>query len=121
MDSRGTTVDSSQRLRALERANRVRIARARVKRRIAAGELTAAQVILSPRREIDGMPIAGVLGSQRRWGEFRSRGLLARLGMSDAKTIGSMTERQRIATASVLTLSGAGSGQPEDLSSWRGR
>ena len=121
MDSRGTTVDSSQRLRALERANRVRIARARVKRRIAAGELTAAQVILSPRREIDGMAIAGVLGSQYRWGALRSRGLLARLGMSEAKTIGSMTERQRIATASVLTLNDAGSGQPEDLSSWRGR
>ena len=121
MNFMGTTADSSQRLRALERANRVRVARARLKRRIAGGELTAAEVILSPRREIDGMPISEVLGSQRRWGEFRCRGLLASLGMSEAKTIGSMTERQRIATASVLMLSDAGSEQPEDLSSWRGR
>jgi hypothetical protein len=116
MDFMETTVDSSQRLRALERANRVRIARARLKREIAAGELTAAEVILRPRREIEGMPIAGVLVSQRRWGEDRCRGFLAGLGMSEAKTIGSMTERQRIATAAVLTRSHAGSAS-EDTSS----
>jgi hypothetical protein len=118
MDFTETTVDGSQRLRALERANRVRIARARLKREIAAGELTAAEVILRPRREIEGMPIAGVLLSQRRWGEDRCRGFLAGLGMSEAKTIGSMTERQRVATASVLTLSDAKGAPRDDISFW---
>jgi hypothetical protein len=114
MDFMETTVDTSQRLRALERGHRVRSARARLKREIAAGELTAAEVILSPGREIEGMPIAGVLVSQRRWGEDRCRGFLAGLGMSEAKTIGSMTERQRIATAAVLRHSHATSNRPED-------
>ena len=36
-----------QRLRALERANEVRLARAELKRRIATGEISAAQVILA--------------------------------------------------------------------------
>jgi hypothetical protein len=120
MDCTGTTVDTSQRLRALERGHRVRSARARLKREIAAGELTAAEVILSPGREIEGMPIAGVLLSQRRWGEDRCRGFLAGLGMSEAKTIGSMTERQRIATAAVLALSRTSRRQRDDTS-WRGR
>jgi hypothetical protein len=35
-------VDGAQRLRALERANRVRIVRSRIKAQIAADELTAA-------------------------------------------------------------------------------
>ena len=87
----------------MERANRVRSARAELKRRIAAGELTAAEVILSSRWEIESMSIREVLLSQRQWGESRSRGFLARLGLREGKTIGSMTTRQRIALAAVLT------------------
>ena len=43
------TIDAGQEqhLQALEYANRVRLARARMKRRIAAGELPAAEVILT--------------------------------------------------------------------------
>lgn len=111
------TVERAQRLQALERANRVRTARAGLKRRIAAGELTAAEVILSARWEIDTMPIAEVLGSQRHWGENRSRGFLARLGLCEGKTIGSMTARQRIASAAVLTRGQAVSGAHEHMSS----
>ena len=39
---------SPQRLRALERANEIRLARAELKRRIAYGEVSAAEVILYP-------------------------------------------------------------------------
>jgi hypothetical protein len=107
MDFAATAIDRahSQRLRALQRANRVRTARAQLKRRIADGELTAAAVILSPRREIETMPIGEVLVSQRHWGEGRCRGFLAGLRMAETKTIGSMTTRQRIATVAVLARS----------------
>jgi hypothetical protein len=103
MDPSKRTIDGAQRLQALERANQVRSARAQLKRRIATGELTAAEVILSSRWEIESMPIGEVLISQRHWGEGRSRGFLARLGLLEAKTIGSMTPRQRVASAAVLT------------------
>jgi hypothetical protein len=96
-------VGGSQRLRALERANRVRIARSRIKAQIAAGELTAAQVILSARWESERMPISEVLGSQPQWGAVRSRGFLAGLHMPETKTIGSMTERQRLTVAAALS------------------
>jgi hypothetical protein len=93
----------AQRLHALQRANRVRGARAQLKGRIAAGELAVGEVILSSRWEIEKMPIGELLISQRHWGERRCRAFLAALGLRETKTIGSMTERQRIAAAAVLT------------------
>jgi hypothetical protein len=96
-------VDGAQRVRALQRANRVRMTRSRVKAQIAAGELTPAEVILSARWEIERMPIAEVLGSQPQWGAVRCRGFLAALRLAETKTIGSMTKRQRLATAAALS------------------
>ncbi|MFL5823295.1 MAG: hypothetical protein ACJ764_07620 [Solirubrobacteraceae bacterium] len=109
MNAPGRTIDGAQRLQALERANRVRSARAQLKRRVAADELTAAEVILSSRWEIDRMTIGELLLSQRQWGQVRSRGFLAHLGLGESKTIGSMTARQRIASAAALTRVRGGS------------
>ena len=41
------------------------------------------------------MAVADLLMSQRRWGQTRCRKFLAQMPMSEKKTIGSMTERQR--------------------------
>jgi hypothetical protein len=98
-----TFPERTQRLQALDRANRVRTVRARFKREIASGEVTAAEVILKQRWELDGMSLSELLVSQPRWGDLRSLRFLAVLEMSSTKTIGSMTERQRIATAAELT------------------
>ena len=43
------------------------------------------------------MTIAELLQSQRRWGATRCSKLLASIGMGETKTVGSMTERQRLA------------------------
>ena len=83
----------AQRLHALERANRVRSARAQLKRRIAVGELAVGEIILNSRWEIEKMPIGELLMCQRHWGERRCRTFLAALGLRETKTIGSMTER----------------------------
>jgi hypothetical protein len=98
-----TSADGPQHARALARANHVRSARALVKRRIASGHLTAAQVILSHRSELESMRIAEVVLSQRQWGRKRCDELLVTLSMHETKSIGSMTERQRIAAAALLT------------------
>jgi hypothetical protein len=84
------------------RADRVRMTRSHVKSQIATGELTAAAVILTARWEIERMPIAEVLGSQRHWGAIRCRRFLAGVRIGETKTIGSMTKRQRLATAAEL-------------------
>jgi hypothetical protein len=95
-----------QHMRALERANKVRLARAELKRRIAGGELGVAEVILDCPWEAHSMAVADLLMSQRRWGHTRCRKFLAQIPMSEQKTIGSMTERQRRTLAAMLTATG---------------
>ncbi len=48
------------------------------------------------------MAIGELLICQRRWGARRVGQVLADLGMSDCKRVGSMTERQRLALVAVL-------------------
>jgi hypothetical protein len=94
---------SPQYMRALERANKVRLARAELKRRVAIGELHVAEVILECPWEAQSMAVADLLMSQRRWGQTRCRKFLSQVPMSEKKTIGSMTERQRHTLAALLT------------------
>ena len=96
----------SQQLRALEQANRVRLARAELKRRVAAAEVTAAEVIVECPWEAARMSISELLRSQRRWGQTRCRRLLTSLSLPENKQIGSLTERQRRVLASVLSANG---------------
>ena len=49
------------------------------------------------------MTISDLLKSQRRWGTTRCRKFLQCIPMSENKTIGSMTDRQRSAVAQLLT------------------
>ncbi len=102
MDGLPTMSPGPQHLRALQHANRVRLARAELKRRIADGEIAAADVILSSPWEADSMAIADVLMSQRRWGGTRCRKFLAMFQVSETKTVGSLTQRQRTALAAQL-------------------
>jgi hypothetical protein len=95
-----------QYMRALERANQVRLARAELKRRIGEGELDIAEVLLDCPWEAASMAVADLLMSQRRWGHTRCRKFLAQIPMSEKKTIGSMTERQRQTLAAMLCSSG---------------
>ena len=91
-----------QHLRALERANAVRLARADIKRRIASGEMYVADVVLHASWEVASMTVADLLASQRRWGHTRCKRFLQAAGLSETKTVGTMTERQRNAVAALL-------------------
>ena len=97
-----TSGSGSQRLRALEQANRVRLARAELKRRVAAEKTAAAEVILECPWEAASMAIGELLRSQRRWGAARCRRLLLSLGLPENKPVGSLTDRQRRVLVAVL-------------------
>jgi hypothetical protein len=92
-------------MRALERANKVRLARAELKRKVSMEALDAAEVILECPWEAHSMAVADLLMSQRRWGQTRCRKFLAQIPMSEKKTIGSMTDRQRRTLAAMLRSS----------------
>ncbi|MGA2926532.1 MAG: hypothetical protein ABSG43_11145 [Solirubrobacteraceae bacterium] len=90
-----TMTPEPQRMRALERANEVRLARAELKRRIAAGRVPVARVILVPPLEARSWAVGELLASQKRWGSTRCRKFLQRHRISETKALGDLTERQR--------------------------
>jgi hypothetical protein len=102
LNATATIAPAPQHLRALHRANEVRLARAELKRRVATGEITASDVILEAPWEARSMTVSDLLMSQRRWGLQRCRRLLAQVPVSETKTVGSLTQRQRFALAELL-------------------
>ena len=104
-----------QHLRALEYANRVRLARAHLKRLVAAGDLPAAEVIRDCPWQAESMSISDLLMSQRRWGRTRCRRLLMSLGVPENKQLGTLTQRQREAVAAVLDAKGPEASSPDRL------
>jgi hypothetical protein len=96
------TPQEPQRLRALEQANAVRLARAELKRRIAEGEVTAAEIILACPYEARRWTVSELLVAQRRWGVTRCRKFLERNHISEIKQIGALTDRQRRLLAAQL-------------------
>ena len=96
------TATTPQHMRALEQANRVRLARAELKRQVADGETTVAEVVRTCPWEVESMAIAELLMSQHRWGRQRCRRFLAQFPLSETKTVGTMTDRQRDLLAARL-------------------
>jgi hypothetical protein len=92
-----------QHLRALEHANRVRLARAELKRRVAAGDVSVSDVVLESAWEARSMELSELLMSQKRWGRERCRRLLLALGIPENKQVGTLTDRQRGALAAMLS------------------
>lgn len=109
----GTTMVNSpaQHMQALELANRVRLARSRLKRRVAKGEIDVAEVVTTCPWEAQTMEIGELLCSQRRWGRKRCHKFVEALQISETKKIGSMTRRQREALARNLLAAE----KPEDV------
>jgi hypothetical protein len=97
-----STISDPQRRRALERANQVRLARAGLKRRIAIGEVSAADIILGCPAEARSWPVSELLMSQRRWGSTRCRKFLGRNQIGENKPIGELTDRQKRLLATAL-------------------
>jgi hypothetical protein len=102
MHATATITPAPQYMLALERANEVRLARAELKRRVTRGAISAARVILECPMEAESMTVADLLASQRRWGSTRCRKFLSSVSLSETKTIGSMTDRQREMVALML-------------------
>jgi hypothetical protein len=96
------TAPAAQHMRALAQANRVRLARAELKRQVSEGETSVGEIVLECPWEAESMTIADLLMSQHRWGRTRCRRFLGSIPMSETKTIGSMTDRQRRELAGLL-------------------
>lgn len=97
-----------QHMQALARANHVRLARAGLKRSVARGDVSVAQVVAGCSWETESMTLAELLTSQRRWGRTRARKFLSSLALAENKRIGTLTERQRLMLANELEAKACG-------------
>ncbi len=97
-----------QHMEALARANRVRLARAELKRSIARGEIDAAEVVKDCPWETESMTLAELLTSQRRWGRTRARKFLLSIALNENKRLGTLTSRQRLLLSTELAARGPG-------------
>lgn len=95
-----------QHMRALARANEVRLARAALKREIAAGKRTVAEVIEEVPWQTESMTLIELLTSQRSWGRTRARKFLVGLMLPENKRLGSLTARQRMVLIQELESPG---------------
>lgn len=91
-----------QHMRALAEANRVRLARAALKRSVAAGNVETAEVVRECPWEVETMTIGELLRSQRRWGRTRARKFLVSLALNENRELGRLTLRQRSLLAAEL-------------------
>ena len=91
-----------QHMQALAHANEIRLARAALKRSIAAGQVGAAEVVRECPSEVESMTVGELLRSQRRWGRTRARKFLFSLALNENRQLGRLTARQRDVLASEL-------------------
>ena len=102
MPAAATVIAAPQHMEALAHANRVRLARASLKRAILAGQADVVDVVRTCPWEVATMTIGELLRSQRRWGRARARKFLSSLALNENRELGRLTERQRGVLAGEL-------------------
>ena len=102
MPAASTVIAAPQHMEALAHANRVRLARASLKRAILAGKADVIEVIRTCPWEVETMTVGELLRSQRRWGRARARKFLSSLALNENRELGRLTERQRGVLAGEL-------------------
>ena len=95
MSAASTVVPAPQHMQALAHANRVRLARASLKRAILSNNIDVVKVVRTCPWEVETMTVGELLRSQRRWGRTRVRKFLASLALNENRELGRLTERQR--------------------------
>lgn len=91
-----------QRMEALKHANEIRDARAKLKHSIKLGAVDLLDVVAMPPVELDTMRLFDLLLAAPNYGPVRVARILARTNVSQRKTVGGLTERQRRELASLM-------------------
>jgi hypothetical protein len=93
---------------ALEKAQRIRLTQAAIRRRVTAGDLPVDAILirdvdltLLEQEAVDRLPVRALLLMVRRVGQARVASILRRVAIPEMKPVGRMTDRQRHALAGV--------------------
>jgi len=85
----------NQRMEALQRANDVRSARAKLKRDLKAGRQPISELLLDPPEYLETAKVFDLLLAVPKYGRVKVNKILTTCRISPSKTIGGMSERQR--------------------------
>ena len=91
-----------QRMEALRRANAVRVERARLKRELKAGDVSAREVLTRPPEYLMTAKVFDVLLSLPKFGRVKATRCLNQCRISQSKTVGGLSERQRDELVALL-------------------
>jgi S13-like H2TH domain len=86
---------SEERRNALEEANRVRFARADVKRDLKSGSLSIYDLLMAPSEELKGAKVEEILLAMRGMGRVKVTRIMREAGVSRSKTLVGLTHGQR--------------------------
>lgn len=87
----------AQRKEALDKANHIRMTRARIKRELFSGDLSLRDALFAGPPEAEGLDVLTLLTSLKRFGMSRSRKVMLEAGIHGNPCVGRLTERQRMA------------------------
>ena len=94
-DARVPGRSREQRFRALQRANEIRSARAKLKQDLASGKLDLAGIVADPPEWVMSARVRDLLLALPRIGPVKAGRILAQCGIAHSKTLGGLTDRQR--------------------------
>ncbi len=92
----------NQRMDALERANKIRTARAQLKRDLKAGKVSIHKLLLDPPSYLETAKVFDMLLAVPKYGRVKANKVLVQCRISPSKTIGGLSERQRTELVSML-------------------
>jgi hypothetical protein len=91
-----------QRMDALNRANRIRTARAQLKRDLKAGRASIHDLLLEPPEFVETAKVFDMLLAVPKYGRVKVNKVLQQCRISPSKTIGGLSQRQRTELVSML-------------------
>ncbi len=92
----------SQRMEALQKANAIRSQRAQLKKELKSGELEIVTVLKDPPEFLKTAKVMDLLLVVPKFGRVKAARVLTRCRISQAKTVGGLSERQRAELCETL-------------------
>ncbi len=91
-----------QRMEALRRANEIRVRRAQLKKELKAGSVQIETVLQDPPDYVETAKVIDILMAVPKFGRVKAARFLNQCRISQSKTVGGLSERQRAELVSLL-------------------
>jgi hypothetical protein len=102
-----------QRQRALQQANEIRMARAKLKKELASGKLTLVQILAEPPACVRTARLRELLLVLPKIGPAKAGRILAQCGIAHSKTLAGLSDRQRAELLNTFPLTPGRSARPD--------